>query len=460
MKKIDLVTEWLSNWHPTRIQEIADRGCKGLVVRSGPAGMKTFYRWADVRDPATGRSKRKRVKLGHWPALSLTAARTTVNDAKESKRAEVPGGDLTVEQLAQAYSRDRLSGRERGAEEWNTIKVHIVEAQPDPKRPAFGKWPARSVERSDLADVVRIAKVRGLVGSRWRGGPGAARAVLRDLNAIFAHGVEAGLLKTNPAGMKADTFALHKTARKRTLDKEEMRALFKALDLNALLAGTAKKAKLSSAVRFAIAFQLYTPPRSQGILGARWDEIDLDTATWVIPPARQKVQNAAERAQARGFTVPLAPTAVEILRRLKALAGESPWVLPSRRKPAWSLAGKAPTQGSPDEDSKPLSAKALMQALRRLQGSGRLAFGSRVTVHDLRRTWRTLAGELGVAFDVAEACLGHKLAGVAGVYMRGEMVARRREATELVGAALDRIRIGAAAQVVPLQEHSTVSERA
>jgi hypothetical protein len=41
--------------------------------------------------------------------------------------------------------------------------------------------------------------------------------------------------------------------------------------------------------------------------------------------------------------------------------------------------------------------------------------------------------------------------------MRGEMVERRREATELVGAALDRIRLGTAATVVPI---ASVAKRA
>ncbi len=442
MKKTVLDTEWLSNWQPKRKdEEVADRGCKGLVVRGQPGGVKTLYRWANEKDPATGKPRRKRVRLGSWPALSLAEARQEVSDARERRgKVEPARADVTVAQLAEVYRRDKLADWERGAEEWNTIRVHIIEARPDPRRPAFGEWPARSVERADVAAVVRLAKTKRLVreGSdkpRWQGGPGAARAVLRDLNAVFAHGAEVGRLKTNPAGMKADAFKLYKTGRARFLDAAELAALFKVLDLNALLDGTAEKRKLSAAVRLALAFQAYTPPRSQGILGARWEELDLEGATWVIPPARQKVQSAADRAQARPFTVPLAPTAVAILRRLRELAPGSPWVLPSPRRP-----------------DQPLSPKALVRALRRLQGDGRLALGSGATVHDLRRTWRTLAGELGVPHEVAEACLGHKLPGVAGIYMRGEMVARRREATGLVGAALDRVRLGREARVVPLAE--------
>ncbi len=439
MKRIELGTEWIGNWKPARTTEIADRACKGLLLRGGPSGVRTFYRWTDVRDDATGKLRRKRVKLGHWPSLSLNEAREAVNDARDAQRSD-PGADLTVEQLAQAYQRDRLAAQEHGAARWNVIRTHILDAKPDPKRPAFGEWPARAVERSDLAALVRLAKVEHLVerpdggrrGSRWQGGPGTARTVLADINSIFAHGVEVDLLRTNPAGMKAGTFGLQAAGRERYLDATEIAAMFGVLGLTDLLE---RPAELADTVRLGIAFQAYTPPRSQGIIGARWDEFDLDAGTWLIPPARQKVKNAAARAQLRAFAVPLAPTAVAILRRLRELAPDSPWVLPS-----------------PLDPSRPLSPKALVRSLRRLQSSGRLAFGARATVHDLRRTWRTMAGELGVPFEVAEACLGHKLGGVAGVYARGDMLARRREATELVGAALDRIRLGKAAAVVPLRE--------
>ncbi len=99
-----------------------------------------------------------------------------------------------------------------------------------------------------------------------------------------------------------------------------------------------------------------------------------------------------------------------------------------------------------------LSEKVLVRALARLFGAGRLAFGSKLTVHDLRRTWRAWAGELGVPFEIAEKSLGHTLPGVADVYARGDYVEERAGVAQLVGAAFDRIRLGTAATVVPLTE--------
>jgi len=88
----------------------------------------------------------------------------------------------------------------------------------------------------------------------------------------------------------------------------------------------------------------------------------------------------------------------------------------------------------------------LVRALARLQESGRLALGSRLALHDARRTWRTWAGELRVPFEVAEKSLAHVLPGVAATYAHADRVEERAEAAELVAAAFDRIRLGEAAK--------------
>ena len=444
--KRHLTGEWLSNWTPTRYgEEVADRGCKGLLVRGGLSGGKTFYRFTQLRDQATGAVKRGRVKLGRWPALSLGDARDLVNEAREARHAEAAGTvDLTVGQLAEAYRRDVLSHREHADEAWDVVRIHVVEAKPDSRRPPFGEWSARLVRPADVAAVVRFAAAprevqaitrTGQPTKRRLGGRGVARVVLRECKSIFAHAVETGSLEMTPAGtMRARAFGLRGASKRRPLDADEIKALFEALDLAALLDGTAKPQRLSAVVRLGLAFQLYVPLRSHSIIGAAWAEVDLEAGTWTVPVDRLKMR-AEERTAAQPFTVTLPPAAVAILKRLQKEAGDSPWVL-----------------ASPLDPKDHIESKALVRALARLQKAGRLALRSRFTVHDLRRTWRSLAGDLGVAFEVAEACLGHKLPGVAGVYARGQMVERRTEAAELVSAALDRIRLGKSAEVVPIAE--------
>lgn len=58
------------------------------------------------------------------------------------------------------------------------------------------------------------------------------------------------------------------------------------------------------------------------------------------------------------------------------------------------------------------------------------------TVHDPRRTCRSLLAESGVPGHVAERCLNHKLKGVEGIYDRYDYLDERREALELINKNL------------------------
>jgi integrase len=61
------------------------------------------------------------------------------------------------------------------------------------------------------------------------------------------------------------------------------------------------------------------------------------------------------------------------------------------------------------------------------------------TLHDLRRTARSLLSRAGIASDVAEMCLGHVLTGVRGTYDRYEFRAEKLAAFEALAAQITRI---------------------
>jgi integrase len=465
MKAMTLTTEWLGNWKPGRTTEVADKSCPGLLVRGGPSGVKTFYLWVnDTTRDEKGRLRRKRQRLGHWDSLSLPEAQAEVLKAKGSKRSDAaPSARLTVRQLAERYQRDVLSHRERGDEAWESIRLHIVEARPNPKRPAFGDWVGAEVEPMEVGELVRLSAspraverpgpTAGETVKRQVGGPGIARAVLCEVKGIFAHAVGNGWLRNSPAAvLQRKSLGLpKKVSRARYLKEPEIKSLFAALDLTALLDGTAKARKLTPAIRLGVAFLLHVPVRSHSLLGARWEEINWKARTWTVPVARLKMQKA-DRAKSEPFVVPLPATALAILERLKDQGRSSPWILASPRSP-----DKADKKATP----KHIGEKALVRALARLQDGERLKLGQPVTVHDLRRTWRSLAMDLGVDHAVARLSLGHAgLEGVEGVYGRSQMVPQRAAAAELVAAALDRIRLGKDAPIVPLAEARGEGRRA
>src|SRR4029077_7146300 len=110
-------------------------------------------------------------------------------------------------------------------------------------------------------------------------------------------------------------------------------------------------------------------------LGATWDEIDLETATWSIPKERMKMDKAHD--------VPLSDQALAILKAQHATRGDNPFVFPGR-----------PMRG--------LSNMSMAMLMRRL-GAGDF------TVHGMRSAARSWMADQGVAFEVAEAALGHQV---------------------------------------------------
>jgi integrase len=74
------------------------------------------------------------------------------------------------------------------------------------------------------------------------------------------------------------------------------------------------------------------------------------------------------------------------------------------------------------------------------------------TLHDLRRTARSLMSRAGVPSDHAERCLGHVIGGVRGVYDRHEYHREKAEAYEALAAIIERIVSGTQADVVPIRK--------
>jgi integrase len=161
-------------------------------------------------------------------------------------------------------------------------------------------------------------------------------------------------------------------------------------------------------------FLIITATRTSETLGALWDEIDLDAATWTIPPGRMKTNDA--------FSVPLSDRAIDILRAQAVERGKNPHVFPGR-----------PT--------KPLSNMALTMLLRRM--------GVDVTVHGYRTSFRTWCSDVAHAeFEIAEMCLSHRIgSAVSRAYNRTTMLERRRP---LMSAWADYVTGKTSDNVIPL----------
>jgi len=112
------------------------------------------------------------------------------------------------------------------------------------------------------------------------------------------------------------------------------------------------------------------------------------------------------------ITIPLSKLVMKCLEELKIRSVDSPYIFPNRR------VSKRFGHISPD---------TLNAALKKMFDDGKMQV-DHFTVHDLRRTFRSLLASLSVPGHVAERCLNHKLKGVEGIYDRYDYMAERSHA--------------------------------
>lgn len=65
--------------------------------------------------------------------------------------------------------------------------------------------------------------------------------------------------------------------------------------------------------------------RTSELIGARWEEFDLEDHRWDIPAERMKMRTP--------HIVPLAKQTLEVLGMLRELSGNSDWVFPGGQSP-------------------------------------------------------------------------------------------------------------------------------
>jgi integrase len=156
----------------------------------------------------------------------------------------------------------------------------------------------------------------------------------------------------------------------------------------------------------ALDFLVLTAARTSEVIGATWDEVDLDAKIWTIPPERMK--------GGREHRVPLPERAIEIVAEQKRLseegrllADETGYVFPGQK------------------NGRPLSNMALLVLLRRMKRDD-------ITAHGFRSTFRDWAAETtGFPREVVERALAHAVGDkVEAAYRRGDLFEKRRRLME------------------------------
>jgi integrase len=154
-----------------------------------------------------------------------------------------------------------------------------------------------------------------------------------------------------------------------------------------------------------VQFLLLTSARRSEASEMTWDEIS-EGGDWLLPAARNKVKVDLVR--------PLSGAAESVLAKLPRIG---------RRGLVFTTDGERLLGGF----------SKFRDGLERTSGV------TDWTLHDLRRTARSLMSRAGVPSDHAERCLGHVMPGVRGTYDRHEYHEEKRRAFEALAAQIERI---------------------
>ena len=343
--------------------------------------------------------KRREITLGSFPEMSMAIAnaesaliklrvKEEIDPLAERSRAD-QNIYKTVDDLAQDWLEDCAK----------RLKYHNIPRRVYTKdlAPTMGRLGVNQVSPLDIrATINRITK---------SGRPTVANDALMYCKQLFRHGIKLGLLIHNPAEAFTSTNAggIEKS-RSRALSFEEIKTLFATFHKY--------KEQFARENYLAIALLVTLGVRKGELIASKWDEFDMEKRLWHIPEERSK--------NGHGITIPLPKEAIAWFHELLIRANGSEFVFPKRRSSIRN------GHISPD---------TINAGVQKLLKEKKLKI-DHFTIHDLRRTCRSMMAREGVSGHVAERCLNHSLKGVEGIYDRYDYLDERREALQKISDKL------------------------
>jgi integrase len=152
---------------------------------------------------------------------------------------------------------------------------------------------------------------------------------------------------------------------------------------------------------------------------ANMNASELDGEIWTIPADRYKTKV--------DHVIPLTETARELIGEKPAGAKKNSWFVFSTTNGEVPFSGFSKAKGELDK---------VIADIRKKAGREPMA---NWTLHDLRRTARSLMSRAGVPSDHAERCIGHVIGGVRGVYDRHAYLNEKRAAFDALALLLDKV---------------------
>ncbi|PVH30329.1 tyrosine-type recombinase/integrase [Pararhodobacter oceanensis] len=352
--------------------------------------------------------KQREMGLGPFPATSLASARR----AAAAARAAIADGLDPIAEAERIAKESRLREQvEANSVSFGHYADHVFlpgKVQEFSSAKQAAQWErtfteqASALREKPLGDVTR-EDVLAVLRPIWDTTHDTARRVRGRLEALFSYAIQNGAYQgDNPAAWRQFN---HTLSPQRKLTHGHRRAL--PYDEAAGFIAALRTRQESAVTALMAEFIALAACRMGEARLAVWREMDMDRAVWLIPAARMKMR--------RGHNMPLTARMIEILEIMRA----------QHR----AMRGRDPSPADlifPNEKGTgPLSENAAMMLLTRMN------YRDRMTVHGLRATFRTWAGECTeYPRELIEEQLAHQLDAVEQAYVRGSTVERRRALME------------------------------
>ncbi len=336
---------------------------KGLYLLVNPVGSK-LWRWK-----YRFLGKEKVMSLGAYPDVSLAQARDGMAAARKLLASGTdPMVQRASDKLIKLASAENSfqSVAQRWWDHWQGAKSprhtnDVLRRLKADVFPAIGARPVSEIQAHDLVVMVQTISKRGALD--------IAKRALQTSGQVFRYAVAHGLCQRNPAGdiKPSDILVSRKAQNYARISAKELPELLRHIEGYPGAAVT----------RLAMKLMALTFVRTSELIGARWEEFDLEAQRWDIPASRMKMKTP--------HIVPLATQTVNVLKTLKLVSGHSSLLFPGER-----------------DHEKSMSNNTILGALERMGYKGRM------TGHGFRGVASTLLHEMGFDHAHIELQLAHQ----------------------------------------------------
>ncbi len=354
---------------------------KGLFLDVTPKGVKSWwYRY-------TLNAKQERLVIGHYPDIPLDEAVKKRNEAankvangispQKQKQNEKKGlsDAITLQAYGERYYNEVIMKERANPVQMRRYLINDI-------YPIIGHIAMKDITTNDIRTAIWRKKEQGYDAT--------AQQVRGLLKRIFDYAVTLGIIPYNPVLAIPTRHVFKEKPRDRFLTIAEIRIYY-----TTLLSSRVHKAK-----KLGIILSLLTMVRKTELITAKWENIDFENRMWLFP----KTKANSKTGNSREMIVYLSSQMIEILKDLKAMAGNEPYVFAGRKT------GTHIAHNTLNNAQK--AALALTDV-------------AHFTIHDLRRTASTHLNEKGFNRDAIEKCLNHTLGGVRGIYNKAEYADER-----------------------------------